>query len=79
MEGIESLNDLGAGLYGEFERFDCFDVMTCMSDGAMIRGAKRSCCRAERSIESSDEPKIGRYGFDLLNPRGSVLQCPEDL
>ena len=35
VEGLESLNDLWTGLYGEFEGLDCFDVMTGLRDGAM--------------------------------------------
>jgi hypothetical protein len=31
----------------------------------MTGGAKRSRRDAERRVESSDESKIGRYGFDL--------------
>jgi hypothetical protein len=31
----------------------------------MTGGTERSCCDAERSVESSDESKIGRYSLDL--------------
>jgi hypothetical protein len=47
------LDDLGAGLNGEFERFDCLNVMTSLGDGAMTGDA-------ERRVESSDKSKIGR-------------------
>src|ERR1700724_3339593 len=65
IEGLESLNHLGAGLYGEFERFDCLNVMTRLGDSAMTRGAERYRCDGKRRVESSDKSKVGRYGFDL--------------
>ena len=65
VEGLESLNDLWAGLYGEFQRFDCFDVMACLGNGAMTGGAERCRRDTERRVEGSDESKIGRYSFDL--------------
>jgi len=40
-------------------------VVACLSHGAMPRGAESSRRAAERSIESADESKIGRYCFDL--------------
>jgi hypothetical protein len=65
VKGLESLNDLGTGLYGEFERFDCLHLMTSLRNGAMTGGAERSRRDAERRVESSDKSKIGRDDFDL--------------
>ena len=65
VESFESLNKLGIGLYGEFERLDRFDVMTGLSARAMTRRSERSCCSTESCIESSDEPKIGRYDLNF--------------
>jgi len=65
VEGLESLNDLRVGLYGEFQRFDCFDVVTCLSNGAQTRGAEPSCRDAARGVESGDKSKIGRNSFAL--------------
>ena len=58
-EDLESLNDLGAGLYGEFQRLDCLDVMTRLDNGAAIGGAERCRRDAERRVESSDKSKVG--------------------
>jgi len=52
-------------LYGEFQRLDRFDVMTGLCDRAMTRRPQRSCRNGESCIESSDEPEIGRYGFNF--------------
>ena len=38
---------------------DCFDVVACLSRGAMTRGAESSSRAAERGVERSDESKIG--------------------
>jgi hypothetical protein len=65
IEPSEPLDDLWAGLYREFERFDCLNVMPRLGCGAMTRGAERSRRDAEGRVESSDESKIGRYGLDL--------------
>src|SRR5437773_3683419 len=40
---------LGLASNGEFQRFDCLEVMSCLSRSAMTRGAKSSCRAAERS------------------------------
>ena len=58
VEGLESLNDLWAGFYGELEGFDRLDVVTRLGCCAMTRSAKRSRRHAERCVESSDESKI---------------------
>ena len=65
VKGLESLNDLRVDLYGEFQRFDCFDVVTCLGNGAQTRGAEPCRRDAERSVESSDKSKVGRNSFDL--------------
>src|SRR5438445_9335239 len=65
VEGLESLNELWAGLYGEFQGFDCLSVVACLGCGAMAGGAEHSCCQGEGRAESSNESKVGRYRFDL--------------
>jgi hypothetical protein len=65
VEGFESLNDLRVGLYGEFQGFDCFDVVTCLGNGAKSGSAEGGRRDAERGVESGDKSKVGRNGFDL--------------
>src|SRR4029077_12795647 len=65
VERLESLNDLRVGFYGEFERFDCFYVVTRLGNGAKTGGAERRRRDAERGVESSDKSKVGRNRFDL--------------
>src|SRR5437667_7649854 len=64
VESLESLNKPCIGLYCEFERLDCLDVMTCLSGRPMTRSPERGGCATESCIKSSDKPKIGRDGFD---------------
>ena len=46
-------------------RFDCFDVVTCLGNGAQTRGAEPCRRDAERGVESSDKSRVGRNSFDL--------------
>jgi serine/threonine protein kinase len=65
VERLESLNDLRVGFYSEFERFDCFYVVTRLGNGAKTGGAERCRRDAERGVKSSDKSKVGRNSFDL--------------
>jgi hypothetical protein len=61
----ESLNDLWACFYCEFERFDGLNMMPSLGDGAMTGVAERSRCDGKGRVESSDESTIHRYRLDL--------------
>ena len=55
----------GLAFMGQFQGFDCFDVVTCLSNGAKTGGAERCRRDAERRVEGSDKSKVGRNSFNL--------------
>ena len=56
VESLESLNEFGIGLYGDFERLDCFNVMTDLSHRAMTRAEQAVKERRRRAIVEMPSP-----------------------